>query len=163
MTHPIDQWIQLQSRRQFVGQAARGLGGLALASLLGRDAAASLPGAGALRGGHFPARAKRVIWMFMAGAPSQLDTFDYKPQMDKWFDKDLPESVRKGQRLDHDDRFPSTVSDRAVDVSSSIRMASVAGRSASCCPKRGRCRTDVALIRTMWTEAINHDPAITFI
>jgi len=162
MTHPIDQWIQLQSRRQFVGQAARGLGGLALASLLGRDAAASLPGAGALRGGHFPARAKRVIWMFMAGAPSQLDTFDYKPQMDKWFDKDLPESVRKGQRLTtmtaSQARFP------IVPSMFKFHSHGECGRQVSeLLPKTGSMSDDVALIRTMWTEAINHDPAITFI
>ena len=69
MTNPIDRWMQLQTRRQFVGQAARGLGGVALASMLAREAQASSPGA--LQGGHFPGRAKRVIWLFMAGAPSQ--------------------------------------------------------------------------------------------
>ena len=97
MTHPMDQWIRLQSRRQFVGQAARGLGAAAVASLMGRERDPARPAA--LQGGHFTPRAKRVIWLFMAGAPSQLDTFDYKPQMNDWFDKDLPESVRKGQRL----------------------------------------------------------------
>ena len=92
MTNPIHRWIQLQSRRQFFGRAAQGLGGVALASLLRSDAQASVPGV--LNGGHFPAKAKRVIWLFMAGAPSQIDTFDFKPKMDDWFDKDLPESVR---------------------------------------------------------------------
>ncbi len=85
MNHPIDDYLGLHSRRQFVGRSARGLGGVALASMLHGETRASTPQSGnigALQGGHFPAKAKRVIWLFMAGAPSQLDTFDYKPQMD---------------------------------------------------------------------------------
>jgi hypothetical protein len=161
MGNPIDQWIQLQSRRQFFGRTAQGLGGAALASLLASgDAQANVPGV--LNGGHFPAKAKRVIWLFMAGAPSQLDTFDYKPQMDDWFDKDLPESVRKGQRL-----TTMTASQARFPVAPSMfkfNQYGECGRWVSeLLPKMGSMSDDVALIRTMWTEAINHDPAITFI
>ena len=86
-THPIDQWITLETRRQFFSKSAKGLGAVAWASLLGRDAEGA--SAGALGSGHFPPRARRVIWLFMAGGPSQIDTFDYKPQMADWFDKQL--------------------------------------------------------------------------
>ena len=78
--HPFDRWVSLETRRQFFGKTAKGLGSAALASLLCRRGAAALatPGqrGGALGPGHFPARVKRVIWLFMAGAPSQLDTYD---------------------------------------------------------------------------------------
>ncbi len=160
MTNPIHRWIQLQSRRQFFGRAAQGLGGVALASLLRSDAQASVPGV--LNGGHFPAKAKRVIWLFMAGAPSQIDTFDFKPKMDDWFDKDLPESVRKGQRL-----TTMTASQARFPIAPSMfkfKQYGECGRWVSeLLPKMGSMSDDVALIRTMWTEAINHDPAITFI
>lgn len=78
-TDPIDQWINLETRRQFFGRAAKGVGGVALASMLQRDAQGANDG-GVLNGGHFPGKAKRVIWLFMAGAPSQLDLWDYKPR-----------------------------------------------------------------------------------
>ena len=77
--HPIDQWISHETRRQFFGRGAKGLGAVALASLLGRHAEGAA--AGVLGSGHFPARVKRVIWLFMAGGPSQIDTFDHKSQM----------------------------------------------------------------------------------
>ena len=83
-THPIDHWLNLETRRQFFGKSAKGLGGVALASMLQREAlakAAPASSGGVLGEGNFPARAKRVIWLFMAGAPSQLDTWDYKPTM----------------------------------------------------------------------------------
>ena len=160
MSHPIDQWIQLQTRRQFVGRSARGLGGLALASMLARDSSAS--STGALHGGHFPARAKRVIWLFMAGAPSQIDTLDYKPEMRDWFDKDLPESVRKGQRL-----TTMTASQARFPIAPSLfkfDQYGDCGRWVSeLLPRTGSMSDDFSLIRTLWTEAINHDPAITFI
>ena len=165
MNHPIDDYLQLHSRRQFVGRSARGLGGVALASMLHGETRASAPQSGnigALQGGHFPAKAKRVIWLFMAGAPSQLDTFDYKPKMDDWFDKDLPESVRKGQRL-----TTMTASQARFPIAPSMfkfHQHGDCGRWVSeLLPKMGEMSDDCALVRTVWTEAINHDPAITFI
>ncbi|MEM1443746.1 MAG: DUF1501 domain-containing protein, partial [Verrucomicrobiota bacterium] len=96
---PIDSWINLETRRQFFGKSAKGLGAVALTSLLGRDfasgAQSSKPG-GAM---HFAPKAKRVIYLFMSGAPSQLDTFDYKPGLREKFDVDLPDSIRGDQRL----------------------------------------------------------------
>src|ERR671931_346254 len=91
------------NRRDFFGRFAFGLGGAALFGLLNRDAAAAAktanPFKGILPAPHFPARAKRVIYLFMAGGPSQLDLFDYKPLLNQRNGEDLPASVRMGQRL----------------------------------------------------------------
>ena len=87
------------TRREFLGQAGRGIGSVAIASMLG--------GSGMFAGGvaglpnlpHFRPRARRAIWLFPAGAPSQLDTWDYKPNLQEWFDKDIPPSVKGDQRV----------------------------------------------------------------
>ncbi|HAV34598.1 MAG TPA: sulfatase, partial [Planctomycetaceae bacterium] len=91
----------LETRRYFFGRTATGLGGAALASLLRADGAGQLQAsesAPALPALHHAPTARRVIWLFMADAPSQLDLYDYKPGLADFFDKDLPESVRNGQR-----------------------------------------------------------------
>ncbi|MBI83851.1 MAG: sulfatase [Planctomycetaceae bacterium] len=157
--HPIDQYISLETRRQFFGKAGKGLGAAALAAMLGRgvDSRGSTSGIGA-----FTRRAKRVIWLFMAGAPSQLDTFDYKPEMADWFNKDLPESVRGGQRL-----TTMTASQARFPVAPSMFKFNQHGecgkRISELLPKTGSMADELAFIHTMWTEAINHDPAITYI
>src|SRR5438552_15397785 len=94
--HPCDKTVLLETRRQFFGRGARGLGVAALASLFGEGSSAKdgLPGLP-----HFAPKAKRAIYLHMVGGPSQMDLYDYKPVMKDWFDKDLPESIRKGQRL----------------------------------------------------------------
>jgi hypothetical protein len=122
--NPIDERVTLETRRQLFGRTATGLGTAALASLLNQTASAESTsvaggsvGGGALGQGHFPAKAKRVIWLFMAGAPSHLDTLDHKPQLDKWFDTDLPESVRKRTAAHNDDRVAVAISHRSDDVS----------------------------------------------
>ena len=107
-----DEWLRLETRRHFLGRGAKALGWAGLATLLGRSAtemlasgatsAPSLPGvAGSIgnMGPHFAPKAKRAIYLFMAGAPSQFETWDYKPKLSGMFDKDLPESVRGGQVL----------------------------------------------------------------
>ena len=104
--HPNLENRQLITRRHFFGRTATGVGTAALASLLGKDLSAAargdslerpFPGLPALP--HFAPKAKRVIWLFQSGGPSQMDLFDYKPQLDRWRGKDLPDSIRKGQRL----------------------------------------------------------------
>src|SRR5882762_7683256 len=94
--HPSDKAVLLETRRQFFGRGARGLGIAALASLAADNTSAKdgLPGIP-----HFPPKAKRAIYLHMVGGPSQMDLYDYKPVMKEYFDKDLPESIRKGQRL----------------------------------------------------------------
>src|SRR5947209_1828949 len=98
---PIRERIDLLTRRHFFGRAGIGLGAAALSSLIGQDAAradsSELGGLPSLP--HFAPKAKRAIYLHMNGGPSQMDLFDYKPAMADWFDKDLPDSIRKGQRL----------------------------------------------------------------
>src|SRR5262249_7516318 len=111
---PRSDYVRYETRRQFFASATFSLGTAALASLTGGGsarAAGTPTGAGAaLPETHFPARAKQVIYLHMVGGPPQMDLFDYKPQMAEWFDKELPDSVRMGQRLttmtSNQTRFP---------------------------------------------------------
>ena len=102
---PIKEYLQLETRRQFFGKCAMGLGGAALASLLPSSIVRALEQqavpqtSGLPELPHFAPKAKRAIYLFMSGAPSQMDMYDYKPKMGEWFDKELPETVRMGQRL----------------------------------------------------------------
>jgi len=94
----------LLTRRQFFGRGAAGVGVAALASILNprlfaADPTGALDGLGILGSPHFAPRAKRIIYLFQSGAPSQLDLFDYKPKMRELFDSELPDSVRMGQRI----------------------------------------------------------------
>ena len=155
----------METRRQFFGRASKGLGAAALASLMSTPTNAGAGEnaiGGALGNGHFPPKAKRVIWLFMAGAPSHLDTYDYKPTMQDWFDKDLPESVRQGQRL----TTMTAAQSRFPIAPSMFRFDQHGASGKHVCellPKIGSMADDLAFIHTVWTEAINHDPAITFI
>src|SRR5580693_4986991 len=90
-------YVRYETRRQFLRHGGNALGVAALASLMGQDNAAGA-GEPPLRT-HFPAKAKQVIYLHMVGGPPQMDLYDYKPQMREWYDKDLPESIRNGQRL----------------------------------------------------------------
>jgi hypothetical protein len=163
--HPFDEVVVNEARRQFFGQAARGLGLTALASLLGRNAWGNgkTAGAGGLPGlPHFTPRAKRAIYLHMVGAPPQMDLWDYKPAMKDWYDKDLPDSVRKGQRLttmtSNQTRFP---------IAPSVFKFAQHGQSGAwvseLLPYTARMVDDMAIVRSLHTEAINHEPAITFI
>lgn len=86
-------------RRDFLGQAGRGIGSVALASMLGSQDLLGATSTGLAGLPHFRPRARRAIWLFPAGAPSQIDTWDYKPKLRAMFDKELPDSVRGDQRL----------------------------------------------------------------
>ncbi|MCA9113366.1 MAG: DUF1501 domain-containing protein, partial [Planctomycetaceae bacterium] len=104
----------------------------------------------------------RAIYLFMAGAPSQIDTFDYKPKVDVMFDKDLPESVRMGQRLttmtSGQQRFPLAPSKYKF-----ARHGESGAWVSELLPYTAKMVTDIAIVRSLNTEAINHDPAITYI
>jgi len=166
---------KLANRRQFFGSAATGIGGMALASLLNptlfdstiqaqeRGVPAIQPGAaGILQQQHFPAKAKRIIYLFMSGAPSQLDMFDYKPGLVDMFDKDLPDSVRNGQRI-----TTMTSGQSRLAVAPSKFKFSQHGENGTwfseLLPHMASVADDIAVIKTVNTEAINHDPAITYI
>ena len=100
MNDPIQDHLRLLNRRSFLSTAGLGVGGVALAGLLSREAQAANTVHKPLAGyPHFAPKAKRIIYLHMNGAPSQLDLWDYKPQLQSHFDKDLPESIRNGQRI----------------------------------------------------------------
>ncbi len=162
MIDPSDEAVLNETRRQFFGRGARGLGSLALMSLLADNArrtedARRLPGLP-----HFPPKAKRAIYLHMLGAPPQQETFDYKPTMANWFDKDLPESIRQGQRLttmtSNQTRFPI-----APCVFKFAQHGQSGAWVSELLPHTAKMVDDIAIIRTMYTEAINHEPAVTFL
>jgi uncharacterized protein (DUF1501 family) len=160
--HPIDPLARAmateETRRRFFARGAQGIGALALASLLGGKAHASggIPGLP-----HFAPKAKRCIYLHLVGAPPQMETFDYKPQMREMFDKDLPESIRQGQRLttmtSGQSRFPI-----APSVFNFAQYGKSGAWVSELLPYTARMVDDIAIIRSMHTEAINHEPAITF-
>jgi hypothetical protein len=161
----LEQTVRAETRRQFFAHGARGLGIAALATLFGIDksvAAARVEAAGGVPSlPHFPPTAKRAVYLHMVGAPPQMETFDYKPVMTKWFDKDLPDSIRMGQRLttmtSNQTRFP---------IAPSKFQFAQHGQNGTwvseLLPHTAKMVDDIAIIRSMHTDAINHEPAITF-
>jgi len=153
----LHEWNTLQTRRRFLGTGANALGAAALASLIGKSTAEAAPGAVAT---HFKPTAKRVIYLHMVGGPSQLDLFDYKPKMKEMFDKDLPASIRNGQRLttmtSGQARFPIAPSkfNFAQYGQSGMWMNS------ELLPNLTKNADDICWMRSLHTEAINHEPAI---
>ena len=159
---PYRDYLSYETRRQFFGRSAKGLGLAALGSLGGMS---SLSGSTGQRGDatqHFRPRAKRAIYLFMSGAPSQIDLYDYKPKMAEWYDKDLPDSIRMGQRL-----TTMTSGQKRFPVAPSLYDFQQHGESGAwvseLLPHTAKMVDDLAIVRTVWTEAINHDPAITYI
>lgn len=162
----IDQQIQL-TRRHFFGQAANGIGAAALGSLLTPNVfAAPTPPITSSSGGlatlqHHAAKAKRVIYLFQSGGPSQMDLFDHKPKMVDMRGKDLPDSIRKGQRL-----TGMTSGQKKFPVANSIFKFKQHGQSratvSELMPHIAAASDDICFVKSMHTEQINHDPAITF-
>jgi hypothetical protein len=147
------------ARRHFLQQNCGGIAAAVLACLFDKCASA----AGGQPGGpHFAPRAKRAIWLTQAGAPSQLDLFDHKPQLAKWFDQDLPESVRGGQRL-----TGMTSGQKRLPIAPSVFKFQRHGQSgiwlSELLPHTARVVDELCLIRSLHTEAINHDPAMTLL
>src|SRR5437879_983241 len=143
------------TRRHFFQSGAAGIGIPALASLLQADT-------GGLEGlPHFPPTAKRVSYLHQWGAPSQLDLFDYKPALNKLHGTELPATVRMGQRI-----TGMTSGQSSFPVTKTIFKFQQHGKSGAwlseLLPHTSRIADDISIIRTTNTEAINHDPAITF-
>ena len=167
---PLDTIQQRMNRRQFLAKNANGLGKVALASMFGESflsqvaramstgdtssITASLP--------DFAPKAKRAIFLFMAGAPSQIDLWDYKPKLSTMFDKDLPPSVINGQRL-----TGMTSGQARFPIAPSLFKFNQFGRSGTwvseLLPWTSKIVDDICLIKSVYTEQINHEPAITFI
>ncbi|MEQ8335748.1 MAG: DUF1501 domain-containing protein [Cyclobacteriaceae bacterium] len=152
------------NRRHFLGKAALGVGSAALGSLMipdllngGSGSENELP----LGFTHFAPKAKRIIFLFQNGAPSQLESFDYKPLLNKMYDQDLPESVRGNQRVTgmtaNQERFP------LVGSQFGFKQYGQSGTWVSdIFPNIAKITDDICVIKTIHTEAINHDPALTF-
>ena len=167
--NPIQQYGNALTRRHFFGQGAFGVGAAALASLLpssiltpGSAHANSVAAGGLPELPHFAPTAKRAIYLHMNGGPSQMDLFDYKPKMADMFDVDLPESIRAGQRLttmtSGQTRFPL-----APSIYKFRQYGQHGAWMSDLIPYTARMADDLSIVKTVWTEAINHDPAVTYI
>lgn len=159
-------------RRTFLSNSSLGLGSLALSSLLQRDTHASIGrqpadsvesplarARGSLRSPHFAPKAKRVIFLCMAGGPSHLETFDYKPMLDKMHGKPMPASFTKGQPI-------AQLQGKALKVQGHLTKFKQYGRNGQTIsdflPWHAKMADDICIVKSMRTEQINHDPAHTF-
>jgi len=154
----MDPFIQSAlTRRAFLGKSAQGVGGVALASLLGQTALTASPGV--LSKLPLPQKAKRVIWLSMAGGPSHLETFDPKPKLAEMHGQPMPESFTKGQQL------AQLQGQKLTCFGPQHKFAKFGRNQTEICelfPQIGSVIDDVCLIRSMTTDAINHDPAHMF-
>lgn len=163
---------KLQTRRALLGQAGAGLGGIALSQLLGTASSgtSTLQAEEALSAGqpalsalpHFAARAKRVIYLFQSGGPSHVDLFDHHDSLEKLHGTNLPDSVRGGQRL-----TGMTSRQNKLPVVKPLWGGERCGQHGTwignLLPNIQSVADDISIVRSMWTEAINHDPAVTYI
>ena len=164
----FDNYVASETRRQFFGSAGFSLGTAALATLGGgRASAAEVTGtktgiAAALATTHFPAKAKHIIYLHMVGGPSQMDLFDYKPKMVEYYNKDLPKEIRGDQRL-----TTMTSGQARFPIAPSKYKFTQHGKGGAwfseMLPWKAKMADDICVVRSMFTEAINHEPAITFI
>lgn len=146
-----EQFKAIQSRRQFFRNTAGGIGTAALAHLLGIEGRAA--------GTHFKPRAKNVIFLFMEGAPSQMDLFDPKPELQRWHGKPLPESRTKGLKL-------AFIKPTATVLGSSFKFekrGQCGMELSELLPHLGTCADDICLVRSMHSEAFNHHPGQLFL
>ncbi|MCE9609220.1 MAG: DUF1501 domain-containing protein [Chthoniobacter sp.] len=161
---PFDSFYDSMLRRTFLKRSAGGIGMMALASLLGRDlgAAETVSGGGLPGLPHYLPKAKRVIFMHMAGAPSHIDLFEHKPQLDKLRGTDLPASVRNGQRI-----TGFTSGQKTLPIAPAHWPFKMCGPSAmpisDLLPELQKIAGDLAFVRSMHTDAINHDPGMSFL
>lgn len=151
------------NRRHFLSKTSLGLGAAALGTLLGGSARAGStdPRLGLLENPHFVPKAKRIIYLFQSGGPSQLETFDYKPKLEQMQGQELPDSVRKGQRL-----TGMSADQSSLPLAGSHFKFAQYGQTGSwvseLMPHTAKIVDELCFIKSMHTDAINHDPAITF-
>ncbi len=161
MNNPVEQSHLLQTRRHFFGRSSTGIGVAALASLMNESAQAGPQAAVPAELAKIAPKAKRVIYMLQSGAPSQVDLFDHKPSLEKLDRTELPESIRHGQRL-----TGMTAGQKNFTVVKSPWKFQQHGESGTwlseLLPHMSKVVDDICVIKSMYTEAINHDPAITF-
>ena len=157
------------TRRDFLSRTSLGLGALTLGQFLnplllkGNTSTPLLgSGVGEENGTHFPPKVKRVIYLFQSGAPSQVDLFDYKPKLQQMWGQELPDSVRQGQRL-----TGMSAGQKQLPIASSPYAFKQHGNSGAwvseLMPYTAKIADELCFIKSMYTEAINHDPAVTFV
>ena len=164
----LDNHFAFQSRRAFLKQTAMGFGTLALSQLLfpfsantaGSKLVQSAPGE--LQLPHFPARARRVIYLFQSGGPSQIELFDYKPELARWHGREIPDSIRSTQRnsgmVANQSSFP------LVQSIFDFRQYGHSGAWVSeLLPHTAQMVDEMCIIKSMYTDAINHEPAVMFV
>ena len=168
---PQREYRRLMTRRYFLGSSSGGVGAAALATIAGSGLAAPeitrrepggrpyppLPGLP-----HFAPKARRIIWLFQSGGPSQMELFDYKPLLLERRGQELPDSIRQGQRL----TAMTSTQDRFPLVPSTFHFAQHGDSGAwvsELLPHTAKVADELCFIKSMYTEAINHDPAITFL
>jgi len=162
--NPLVEYSMNMNRRRFLSRLSLGIGSAALGSLLIPDLFSSPDDSVNLATGlpHFAPRAKRIIYLFQNGAPSQLETFDYKPMLREMMGKELPQSIRNGQRL-----TGMTSGQSSFPLVGSFYDFNQYGESRAWIsdkfPHTASIVDDICIIRSMHTEAINHDPALTFV
>ncbi|MEM7313736.1 MAG: DUF1501 domain-containing protein, partial [Planctomycetota bacterium] len=165
--NPIQERIRLLTRRQLLANSHKALGGAALATLLGQNvmAASNSPisaNSDVPIGPHFAPKAKRVIYLFMAGGPSHIDTFDHHPEIRKFHGQELPASVRMGQRI-----TGMTSGQKSFPVVAPMFKFERYGQHGTwvsdALPHVAGIVDDITIVKSVHTEAINHDPAITYI
>jgi hypothetical protein len=160
--NPLLEYQRLLTRRHFFGRLSGGIGTAALASVLSPALGSSTPGGGFLPGLHIPPKVKRVIWLFMSGGPSHIDLFDYKRGLKDHHGEELPGSIRMGQRLtgmtSGQSKFPcvAPMFGWKQHGNSGLWLSELL-------PHLGQVADQLCVVKSMWTEAINHDPAVTFI
>lgn len=164
---PSREHALLTTRRQLFGRSALGLGTAALAGLLpGQTQAGEAAATGGMHSGmHHPARAKRVIYLFMSGGPSHLDLWDYKPKLGEMFNEQLPDHVRGGQRVTG---MTANQQNGLPVCPSKYKFTKYANQDqgvwvSELLPHTAKVVDELCVIRSTFTEAINHDPAITYI
>jgi hypothetical protein len=166
---PLNEFCERQSRRLFFKNTGLAAGRIALAAMLGPGVLRAAAGLRQPRAHpplpslpHFAPKARRLIYLFMNGAPSQLDLWDYKPKLSGLFDTDLPKSIRMGQRL-----TTMTSGQKRFPVAPSIYKFAPHGQCGTLVsellPHTAQVVDELAVIKTVHTEAINHDPAATFL
>jgi hypothetical protein len=170
--NPIHEGQLIETRRQFFGRRAAGIGTTALATLLnprlcaddvpGRPPRDAAGGRGALGTTHFAAKAKHVIYLFMSGGPSHIDLYDYKPKLREYHGQELPGSVRMGQRI-----TGMTAGQKSFPCVAPMFQFAPHGQSGAwvsdLLPHIAQIVDDIAIIKSLNTEAINHDPAVTYL
>ena len=167
MRHPVEDHLLNLTRRQFFGKMAQGIGTMALGSMMGNNLFAGVPSPferGFLGSPHFAPKAKRVIYLFQHGGPSQMDIFDYKPQLNDQFDKDLPKSVRGDQRI-----TGMTSGQSRLPVAPSIFQFKKYENNqdglwvSELYPHTASVAKELCVVHSVFTEQINHEPGVSFL